>query len=99
MGWFLYERMDWFLYVLKELKVYLFFLTFLGFIVRCFNRQFFLSFKYRLLVIEYLLPSPFSTYPVNINLFKVNNRYARERCQICSKLAIKSVFLLLALSK
>ena len=28
--------------------------------------------------------------PVNIYLFKVNNRNTRKRCQICSKLTIKT---------
>ena len=30
-----------------------------------------------------------SHYIVNINLFKVNNRNTRERCEMCSKLTIK----------
>ena len=36
-------------------------------------------------------------YPANIYLFKVNNRNTRKRCEICSKLTIKTplVFLLL----
>ena len=29
-------------------------------------------------------------FPVNIYLFKVNNRSTRKRCEICSKLAIKT---------
>ena len=29
------------------------------------------------------------TYPVNIYLFKVNNRNTREKCEICSKLTKK----------
>ena len=29
-------------------------------------------------------------FPSNTNLFKVNNRKARKRCQICSKLTIKT---------
>ena len=28
--------------------------------------------------------------PANIHLFKVNNRNTRTRCEICSKLAIKT---------
>ena len=31
-----------------------------------------------------------STYPANIYLFKVNNRNSRKRCEICSKLTIKT---------
>ena len=30
-----------------------------------------------------------SNNPANIYLFKVNNRNARRRCEICSKLTIK----------
>ena len=30
-----------------------------------------------------------SYYPVNIYLFKINNRNTRKRCEICSKLTIK----------
>ena len=30
-----------------------------------------------------------SHYTVNINLFKVNNRNTKERCEMCSKLTIK----------
>ena len=29
-------------------------------------------------------------YPANIYLFKVNNRNTRKRCEICSKLTIKT---------
>ena len=29
-------------------------------------------------------------YPANIYLFKVNNRNSRKRCEICSKLTIKT---------
>ena len=29
-------------------------------------------------------------YPANICLFKVNNRNSRKRCEICSKLTIKT---------
>ena len=29
-------------------------------------------------------------YPGNIYLFKVNNRNTRKRCEICSKLVIKT---------
>ena len=31
-----------------------------------------------------------SIYPVNIYLFKVNNKNNRKRCEICSKLTIKT---------
>ena len=31
----------------------------------------------------------FKHNPTNINLFKVNNRNTRKRCEICSKLTIK----------
>ena len=30
------------------------------------------------------------SYPANIHLFKVNNRNTRERCEICSKLTMKT---------
>ena len=30
------------------------------------------------------------TYPVGIYMFKVNNRNTRTRCEICSKLTIKT---------
>ena len=29
-------------------------------------------------------------YPANIYLFKINNRNSRKRCEICSKLTIKT---------
>ena len=29
-------------------------------------------------------------YPTNIYLFKVNNRNIRKRCEICSKLTVKT---------
>ena len=29
-------------------------------------------------------------YPTNIYLFKINNRYNRKRCEICSKLTVKT---------
>ena len=32
----------------------------------------------------------FTQYPANIHLFKVNNRNTRKRCEICSKLTIKT---------
>ena len=32
----------------------------------------------------------FSAIPANIYLFKVNNRNIRKRCEICSKLTIKT---------
>ena len=32
----------------------------------------------------------FPLFPANIYLFKVSNRNTRERCEICSKLTIKS---------
>ena len=31
-----------------------------------------------------------ATYPTNIDLFKINKRYNRKKCEICSKLTIKS---------
>ena len=31
------------------------------------------------------------SYPANIYLFKVNNRNTRKRCEICSKLTIKTL--------
>ena len=40
-----------------------------------------------------------NTYPVNICLFKVNNRNTGKKCEICSKLTIKLImFLLLTLN-
>ena len=33
---------------------------------------------------------PFNSFPANIYLFKVNNRNTRKRCEICSKLTIKT---------
>ena len=35
-------------------------------------------------------PYSFNVFPVGIYLFKVNNRNIRTRCEICSKLAIKT---------
>ena len=32
----------------------------------------------------------YGTYPANIYLFKVNSRIARKRCEICSKVTIKT---------
>ena len=32
-----------------------------------------------------------SNFPANINLFRVNNRNSRKRCEICSKLTIKTL--------
>ena len=32
----------------------------------------------------------FGNYPANIELFKNNNRKTRKRCEICSKLTIKT---------
>ena len=32
-----------------------------------------------------------SNFPANINLFRVNNRNSRKRCEICSKLKIKTL--------
>ena len=32
----------------------------------------------------------FDYYPANVYLFKVNNRNTRNRCEICSKLIIKT---------
>ena len=32
----------------------------------------------------------FNNYPTNICLFKVNNRNSRKRCEICSKLTMKT---------
>ena len=32
----------------------------------------------------------FKTVPANISMFKVNKRYTRKRCEICSKLTIKT---------
>ena len=40
-----------------------------------------------------------STLPVGIYMFKFNKRNFRTRCEICSKLTIKKVFLLLTLSR
>ena len=34
--------------------------------------------------------SPTSSSPANSYLFKVNNRNTRKRCEICSKLTIKT---------
>ena len=31
-----------------------------------------------------------SSYPIDIYMFKVNNRHTRTRCEICSKLTIKT---------
>ena len=31
-----------------------------------------------------------TNYPVNIYLFKLNNRNSRKRCEMCSKLTIKT---------
>ena len=53
-------------------------------------------------------PTEDPAFPVNIYLFKVTNRNTRKRCEICSKLTIKTperrphlflVFLLLTLNK
>ena len=38
----------------------------------------------------HLFTAPFILYPANINMFKVNNRSTRTRCEICSKLTIKT---------
>ena len=32
----------------------------------------------------------FDSYPANIYLFKVNNKNTRKRCEICSKLTVKT---------
>ena len=37
-------------------------------------------------------------FPANIYLFKVNNRNGRKRCEICSKLTIKTLLKLLYLT-
>ena len=36
----------------------------------------------------YLFLAPCILYPANTNMFKVNNRSTRTRCEICSKLTI-----------
>ena len=36
------------------------------------------------------LPGEVINYPVGIYLLKVNNRNPRKRCEICSKLTIKT---------
>ena len=40
--------------------------------------------------IETLYPQGLNLFPANIYLCKVNNRNTKKRCEICSKLTIKT---------